>query len=201
MVGAVVRAGGVPVVLPVVSAELAAAQLEGADGLVLSGGHDLALPLRGVPDEGRWIDPDRDDHETALWHAAEAGAVPVLGICRGAQLVSHVRGGTLVEHVEGHDASSSHAEAPHRVTVVEGTLLAGATGPGALSVNTIHHQAVAEPGAGLRISARADDGVIEGIETADGSHWFLGVQWHPELMPGSTAGGGLFEALVSAAST
>lgn len=199
-VAGVVAAGGIPVVLPVVPPDLAAAQLDAVDGLVLSGGHDLAIPLAGGDcEEGRWIDPARDDHELALWKAASAARLPVLGICRGAQLVNHARGGLLAEHVDGHDAGGSHAERTHEIEVEEGTRLAAACGAGTVAVNTIHHQVVSEPGSGLHVSARSTDGLIEGIETGAGSAWFVGVQWHPELMPGSAAGAGLFKALVAAA--
>lgn len=199
-VAGVVAAGGIPVILPVVAPDLAAAQLEAVDGLVLSGGHDLAIPLAGGDDEeGRWIDPARDDHELALWEAASAARLPVLGICRGAQLVNHARGGVLARHVDDHDAGESHAERMHEIEVEEGTRLAAACGAGAVAVNTIHHQAVSEPGGGLVVSARAVGGLIEAIETADDAPWFVGVQWHPELMPGAPAGDGLFAALVAAA--
>ncbi|MEZ5073745.1 MAG: gamma-glutamyl-gamma-aminobutyrate hydrolase family protein [Solirubrobacterales bacterium] len=199
-VAAVVAAGGVPIVLPVVPSDLAASQLEAVDGLVLSGGHDLAIPLADGADEAdRWIDPARDDHELALWEAASAARLPVLGICRGAQLVNHARGGLLAQQVDDHDAGESHAERMHLVEVGLGTRLAAACGAGPVAVNTIHHQVVAEPGHGLHVCARSADGLIEGIETGGGSAWFVGVQWHPELMPGSPAGAGLFRALVAAA--
>jgi gamma-glutamyl-gamma-aminobutyrate hydrolase PuuD len=199
-IAGVLAAGAVPILLPVAPPELAAAQLESVDGLILSGGHDLALPIPdGEVDADRWIDPARDAHELALWEAAAEKGLPVLGICRGAQIVNHARGGRLASHVDDHDAGESHAEQLHEVQVEPGSLLADACGAGSLAVNTIHHQAVAEPGDGLVVSARAADGQIEGIEAADRSSWFVGVQWHPELMPGAPAGDGLISALVAAA--
>jgi len=199
-IAGVLAAGAVPILLPVVPPGLAATQLASLDGLILSGGHDLALPLPGGEvDTDRWIDPPRDAHELALWEAAAETGLPVLGICRGAQIVNHARGGRLASQVEDHDAGESHAEQLHDVRIETGSLLADACGAGSVAVNSIHHQAVAEPGDGLIVSARAADGQIEGIESTDRSPWFVGVQWHPELMPGAPAGDGLFSALVAAA--
>ena len=190
---AVVAAGGVPLSLPQVPAELAAAQLGAADGLILSGGQDLDLP--GAEGRERWVDPARDLHEFALWAAARKRGLPVLGVCRGLQLVNVALGGTLVGHVEGHDAAERHADELEEIVVEEGTLLAGILGPGPCEVNTIHHQAVGEPGRGLRVSARSADGTIEAGEL-DAGQWFVGVQWHPELLSGRPAGDALFAALV-----
>ena len=123
---AVVAAGGLPLSLPQVAAELAPAQLEHVDGLVLSGGQDIDLP--GATGEDRWIDAARDRHEFALWEAARARNLPVLGVCRGLQLVNVALGGTLIGHVEGHDAADRHAEELQEVEVEAGTLLAGILG-------------------------------------------------------------------------
>jgi putative glutamine amidotransferase len=200
-IGGVVRAGGVPILLPVVDASLAAQQLNGIGGLILSGGHDLALPE--PPDSNasgdRWIDPDRDVHELALWSRARELRIPVLGICRGAQLISHAYGGTLASHVDGHDSGEDQATKLHDVTVKPSTELERACGSGTLRVNTIHHQAVETPGDGVVVSGVAADGLIEAIESSNAEQWFVGVQWHPELMPESRAGRGLFEALISEA--
>lgn len=197
----VLRAGGVPVILPVVDAASASAQLDGCDGLILSGGHDLAIAVpEGEAAPDRWIDPARDTHELALWSAARERGLPVLGICRGAQLVNHAHGGKLAHQIDDHDAAEAHAEQMHDVDLVPGTRLAAICGPSPVAVNTIHHQAVEEPGDGLVVSARSTvDGSIEGIETVAGSPWFVGVQWHPELMAGHRAGDGPFQALLEAA--
>ena len=197
----VVRAGGIPVILPVVDAVTASAQIDECDGLILSGGHDLALPLpEGESVTDRWIDPARDVHELALWSAARTRGLPVLGICRGAQLVNHALGGALARQIDDHDAAEAHAEEMHEVSLAPGTRLYAICGPSPAAVNTIHHQAVERPGDGLVVSARSvTDGSIEGIEAAAADHWFVGVQWHPELMAGHPAGDGLFRALVEAA--
>ena len=194
---AVVAAGGLPLSLPQVGAELADAQLEHVDGLVLSGGQDIDLP--GATGVDRWIDAARDRHEFALWEAARARGLPVLGVCRGLQLANVALGGTLVEHVEGHDAAERHADELQEVDVEEGTLLAGILGAGSCLVNTIHHQAVGELGEGMRVSALSADGTIEAAELP-GDPWFVGVQWHPELLPGRPSGDALFAALVEQSS-
>lgn len=198
-------AGGVPIMLPVVSAEEAAMQLQCADCLILSGGQDLALELseeemRLQPDP-RWIDPARDVHEFGLWQAAKERKIPVLAICRGAQLINHAEGGPLIAHIDGHDAGENHASERHTVRVEEGTELARILGQPEPIVNTIHHQAVREPAAGMRVTAVSPDGIIEAFEREPGSsgNWLVAVQWHPELMLGDPAGQPLFDALVAQA--
>ncbi|MCB0865897.1 MAG: gamma-glutamyl-gamma-aminobutyrate hydrolase family protein [Solirubrobacterales bacterium] len=197
-IAAIAAVGGAPLVLPVTDPSLAPAQLQCVDGLVLSGGHDLAIPSPD-PDADRWIDPVRDAHELALWrHASETG-LPVLGICRGAQLVNHACGGETVAHLEGHDAGSAHETEMHDVTAAPGSRLAGVCGTEPFPVNTIHHQAVGTVGGGLRVTAVDRDGNVEAIELDGDDGWFLGIQWHPELMGTAAAGEGLFGALIAAA--
>lgn len=197
-IAAIARSGAAPIVLPVTDPRLAAAQLDGVDGLILSGGHDLAIPSDEA-DADRWIDHARDAHELALWRSAAERELPVLGICRGAQLVSHARGGETVAHIAGHDAGAAHETQTHEVRARPGTRLAAVCGTAPFPVNTIHHQAVGTPGEGLRVVASDAAGIIEAIETDEGSAWFIGVQWHPELMGAAPAGQGLFDALAAAA--
>ncbi len=198
LVDAVAAAGGVPLLLPVVAPELAPAQLAAADGLLLAGGQDLALDEDGEAADGRWIDPARDRHELALWAAAEQDRMPVLGVCRGLQLINVARGGTLIAHLDGHDAGAEHGERHHAVELTGAGILRGLL-PAHVEVNSLHHQAVAEVGRGLSPVAWALDGTIEAAEGRDGDHWLLGVQWHPELMRESVAGQPLFDAFVAAA--
>ena len=193
MTAAVERAGGIPIVLPVGSPEIAAEQLAPIDGLIFSGGQDLDLP--GASGDDRWIDPGRDRHEFALWEAARSRGLPVLGVCRGLQLANVMTGGTLIEMVEGHDAGEEHASDRHEVRVEAGSKLAAILGSGRVEVNTIHHQALDQLGEGLRATAWGDDGVIEGAEMDQGP-WFVGVQWHPELLAGVPAGDALFDEIV-----
>jgi putative glutamine amidotransferase len=199
MVAGVVKAGGVPLLLPVVEGSLALAQLDACDALILSGGQDLDLPETGTgPD--RWIDPARDRHEFALWDAAQRRGLPVLGICRGLQLVNVALGGSLEPHLEAHNASDDYIERPHRVQIEAGTRLCELIGLPAVEVNTIHHQAARTLGDGLVVSAQAPDGVIEAAELVASRFWFVGVQWHPELMLDRPGGQDLFDAVVRAAS-
>lgn len=193
MTSAVERAGGIPIVLPVGSPEIAAEQLAPIDGLIFSGGQDLDLP--GASGDDRWIDPGRDRHEFALWEAARLRGLPVLGVCRGLQLANVMTGGTLIQMVEGHDAGEEHASDRHEVRVESGSKLAAILGSERVEVNTIHHQALDQLGDGLRATAWGDDGVIEGAEMDQGP-WFVGIQWHPELLAGVPAGDALFDELV-----
>lgn len=199
LVEGVVRAGGVPLLLPVVAAELAAPQLAGLDAIVFSGGQDIDIAAFGGERHpaSTWLDPARDRHEVALWRAARAAEIPILAICRGLQLSCLLEGGELIAHLDGHDAGDRHAEVRHPATVAPG-LLRDAVGTDTLSVNTIHHQAVATPPPDWTVVARSEDDVIEALEADDGP-WFLGVQWHPELMlDDPTAGQPVFDAVVAA---
>lgn len=200
-VAAIARSGAAPIVLPVTDPRLAPAQLDGVDGLILSGGHDLAIPTGDLAEEdpGRWIDPARDAHELALWRVAADLGLPVLGICRGAQLVNHARGGETIAHIDGHDAGEDYERATHEVVVRPSTRLAAICGDAPFPVNTIHHQVVGSTGEGLRVAATDASGIVEAIEAIEGSDWFVGVQWHPELMGAARAGQGLFDALAAAA--
>ncbi len=161
-------------------------------GLVLSGGSDLDPASYGAEADPRTEapDPERDAMEQKLLRQALELDLPVLAICRGMQLfnVTH-RGGTLIQHVEGHRVPL------HDTTIGEGTQLATIFGAGRRSVNSRHHQVAGRLGEGLIVSARAADGVIEGLERTD-RRFAVAVQWHPEdLMPQDRA---LFEAFRNA---
>jgi putative glutamine amidotransferase len=194
---AVLAAGGIPLLLPVVPPGSAPAQLEPCDALVLSGGQDLAIP-EAMDDPERWIDPDRDLHEIALWQAARERGIPILGICRGAQLANLASGGLVMRGVTGHNAGERYMSERHTVEVAEDTVLRSVVGAGKVEVNTIHSQAVSEIAPPFVVSARSPDGIIEGVEDRRPG-LFLGVQWHPELMLDSPAGQPLFDWVVSAA--
>jgi putative glutamine amidotransferase len=161
--------------------------IEHLDGLVLSGGADVDPANYGHAPETDLgpIEPDRDDWEIKLLTAARRKDIPVLAICRGLQLVNVVFGGTLRQHVEldegvGHPQWDVDGhQATHSVNVVEGTLTAELFA-GEIGVNSLHHQVVDEVGEGLLVSAKAPDGVVEGLESPDGR--ILAVQWHPELL-------------------
>lgn len=150
----------------------------GGMGLVLTGGTDLDAAMYGAERIAAADEPDRerDAMEQRLLREALERDLPVLAICRGMQLFNVIHAGTLLQHIEGH-------KTPHEVTVEADTKLAGIFSAGARPVNSRHHQAVDRVGRGLMVSARAADGVIEGLERSD-RRFAVAVQWHPEdLMP------------------
>lgn len=187
---AVVETGAVPVYLaaPGDPEELCAS----VDGLLLPGGDDFP-PETPYPPDVRFAlaEPEQLAFDEALLAAALARALPVLGICYGMQLLCRHHGGELLYHIP-HDLPEagphqlSEAGAGHPLQVESDSLLASLVGEQAPPVNSLHHQGVAEPGRGLRVAARADDGVVEAVERADttSGRFLVGVQWHPEKMDG-----------------
>jgi len=211
-VQAVELGGGAAVVIPPhVDEKKLCAIFEYLDGLILSGGGDVLPALYGEDDSGLlWrMDEQRDRTELALARWAMAKALPLLAICRGIQVLNVAAGGTLVQDIPTqvpHPLSHSSPVAgrplsvvAHTVEVAAGSQLAALVGAGELGVNSAHHQAARDVGAGLVVTARAPDGVIEGLESPD--HPFcVGVQWHPEVMAEShPVMRRLFEGLVEAA--
>jgi putative glutamine amidotransferase len=192
----VTRAGGRAVLLPPDDAD--ADVLRMLDGLVLSGGADLDPALYGAAAEPLTVTrPDRDSAEMLLTRAALAADLPVLGVCRGIQVLAVAAGGTLHQHlpdVLGHD---KHRPAPavygsHEARFTAGSRIAALMGDDR-EVHCYHHQGVADPGT-LTVTGWAEDGTIEAVEYP--AHRFvLGVQWHPELYSDQR----LFGALVTAA--
>lgn len=207
---AVVAAGGVPLVLtPIADAGDAAALVAAVHALVLTGGEDVDPAAYGAAPSPHLqeTDPRRDAFELALVRHALARELPVLAICRGIQVLNVALGGTLWQDLAherpgsaSHDEWHDRARRVHGVRIRAGSRLHAALGVTTLEVNSIHHQAVRDVGAGLVVTAEADDGVIEGVELP-GAAWVAGVQWHPEeLAEASRADAGLFAALVDAAS-
>jgi putative glutamine amidotransferase len=198
------EAGGVPVLLPPVAG--IADALQRLDGLVLSGGGDIDPARYGATaaaETGQPM-PERDAAELALCHQARAAGLPVLGICRGLQVINVAAGGTLHQHlpaVVGHDGHSpaEGSYGTHEVTVAPGTRLAAVLGPAAghgIAVPTHHHQAIDRLGAGLAATAWTADGIVEAVEPESGDTAFLlAVQWHPEAGDDLS----LFRALTAAA--
>jgi putative glutamine amidotransferase len=182
------------------------------DGLVLSGSPADVDPARfGAARQPECADPDRDRERTdfALLEHAFAEHKPVLAICFGIQSLNVFLGGTLIQDIpsaihttiehEWHREESA-PEPFHPVRIEPGSQLARLAGPGEARVNSSHHQSVKEPGQGLRIAARAPDGVVEALEWTGDSNWVTGVQWHPERMAATDAlAQSLFRSLVSAA--
>jgi putative glutamine amidotransferase len=156
----------------------------GCDAVCLTGGGDVDPGRYGEQPPGGLMDVDgsRDEIEMEVVRAARQAGQPLLGICRGIQAVAVALGGTLHQHLptagfDGHWEEERQYEPVHRVRV-DASTLAGAALGGADVVNSIHHQAVRDPGPTLRATAWSEDGVIEAVE-ADG---LLGVQWHPERL-------------------
>ncbi|PWE33721.1 gamma-glutamyl-gamma-aminobutyrate hydrolase [Maritimibacter sp. 55A14] len=172
------------------------------DGIVIGGGDDISPDIYGgaLVATAR-LDPDRDHYERDLVHAADAQSKPVLGICRGAQMLNVARGGTLHQ-----DAYEVHRESrrfrtilPRKTVRVErGTLLEILAGPQEMRVNALHSQAVDRLGDGLRVAARDSGGMIQAVECA-GAVFALGVQWHPEHLIYARRQRALFAALTAAA--
>lgn len=187
-VRAVVRAGGAPFVLPSVEEEVdsvAEVALEAIDGLVLPGGCDLSPSLYGGDAAAALdADPVRDAFELALLRGAIDRELPVLGVCRGMELINVAYGGSLRDGVSHPGASDVHVDAlgmvrVHRVTVRPDTLARDVFGSEEVEATCVHHQAPEVIGAGLFASVVAADGGVEAVENRDLN--LLGVIWHPEL--------------------
>ncbi|WP_045741465.1 gamma-glutamyl-gamma-aminobutyrate hydrolase family protein [Actinoplanes rectilineatus] len=193
---AVRLAGGRPVLLP--PDDLDADVLRALDGLVLAGGPDVDPSLYGAA-RGPFTEtrPDRDAGEIALLRAALDRDMPVLGVCRGMQLLTVAAGGTLHQHLPDVLGHEKHRPAPavygeHDATFAPGSRIAGLMGED-VTINCFHHQGVADPGS-LTVTGWAEDGLPETVEDP-GRRFVLGVQWHPEVSRDVR----LFGALVAAA--
>ena len=193
---AVVAAGGLPVDLPAGTADL-----PHLDGLLLPGGWDVDPALYGEaadPATGP-IDRELDDTELRLFRQARDEHLPVLGICRGQQVINVALGGSLVQHLEHHDVRvHGRSHLAHSIEVDPSSELARASGADRIEVNSLHHQAVRELAPGLVQTARGEDGTVEALESADGL--IVAVQCHPEELTGDLPWARrLFERFVSRA--
>ncbi|HEY3257835.1 MAG TPA: gamma-glutamyl-gamma-aminobutyrate hydrolase family protein [Gemmatimonadaceae bacterium] len=197
-VTALESAGLVPLIVPPLSDVSAARSvIAAADGLVLTGGEDVDPALYGqLPHERlSTVNRRRDETEIALVLAAREARKPVLAICRGPQLLNVALGGTLIQDIEAcvpgalpHDAEGVHDVRDvraHDVTIEPGSRVAAAVGDTRITVNSLHHQSILDPAPGLRVTARAPDGIIEAVESEDNDWWVVAVQWHPEEMTDS----------------
>nr|WP_010045293.1 gamma-glutamyl-gamma-aminobutyrate hydrolase family protein [Streptomyces sp. SID5464] len=195
------RAGGLAAMLPPDDPAYAAATVARLDGLVIAGGPDVEPVRYGAEPHPRTGPParERDAWELALIDAALTARVPLLGICRGMQLLNVALGGTLVQHLDGH-AEVVGVFGNHAVKPVPGSLYAAVV-PEETSVPAYHHQAVDRLGEGLVPSAYADDGTVEALELPSGAGWVLGVQWHPEMGEDVRVMRALVEAAESATSS
>lgn len=209
-VDAVRAAGGVPVMLPPGEPDPEAI-LDRLDGLILSGGGDINPALyNGTAHEFTYnIDRERDESELALAHLALDRDLPVLGICRGMELLVVACGGTLVPHLpDEYGTKVNHRLNPspgllypsqHYVRITPGSRLAGIVGNAELAVVSWHHQAVRTIPPGWRVVAHSvEDNAIEAVEHQH-CGFAIAVQWHPELSPGDTSHQRIFQSLVAAA--
>jgi putative glutamine amidotransferase len=196
----VAAGGGQPVLLPPTPGVVGV--LARLDGLVLSGGGDIDPARYGAARDPATdtANPVRDDAEIELANRAIATGLPVLGVCRGLQVVNVALGGTLHQHLPalvGHDGHSPevHGYGTHKVSVAAGSQLAGILGRTDAAVPTHHHQAVGRLGDGLIPTAWTDDDTVEAVEMDKPESFMIAVQWHPEAGEDLS----LFTALAAAA--
>jgi putative glutamine amidotransferase len=206
----VLRGGGIPLlILPVMSDHIDAI-LDRVDGIVLTGGGDIAPERYGAKrDEAvRMVNHERDEFELAIVARAFERKIPMFAICRGIQVVIVAFGGTLIQDLASHAGAHDHdiagegAYEPHSQALIEeGTRLASIIGAGLHGINSIHHQAVEKLGKGLIVVASSPDGTVEAIEHEDDEWDLISVQWHPEYLGAQDHGDSheLFAAFVESA--
>ena len=206
---AILRAGGIPVILPQVDDASTADEMLGrVDGFMLTGGVDIDPAYYGetVWNETVQIDAHRDTVDILYARAALRSKKPILAICRGEQLLNVVLGGSLYQDLPSqrpgdiaHRQKTDSKRPTHGVDVVEGSKLHQIMGRKSLDVNTLHHQAVKTPSDKVAVTAYAPDGVVEAYEGKEKGRWLVAVQFHPEmLVRADDSWLALFEAFVSA---
>jgi len=187
------RAGATPVMLPDVGDEVGThAVLDVVDGLLLAGGADVSPTSYGETAlQPNWAgDPHRDGYEQRLIHAAIDRGQPVLGLCRGHQILNVALGGTLHQDIETqvpgglvHRDWTPYDALSHDIRVETGSWVSDVYGGAtALAINSIHHQSVKDLAPDLTATAWAPDGVVEAIECINADRWLVGLQWHPEWL-------------------
>jgi putative glutamine amidotransferase len=203
---AIGRAGALAMVVPPLPGPMIPALLERVDGICLSGGPDIHPDAYGAephPELGP-TEPRLDAFELALARAADERDMPILAICRGAQVLNIARGGTLHQHLPdvagdrlAHRQPGDPSKHTHGVSVVPGSRLEAILGHRHVAVNSFHHQAVDAIGERLTVTAQAEDGTVEAFEAVDRS-FVVGVQWHAECLVDHDEQAALFSALVDA---
>jgi putative glutamine amidotransferase len=204
-VEAVERAGGLPALIDPVGDPRGI--LDHFDGLVVSGGPDLDPAHYNQARHAKTygVDADVDEFELVLTRDAIARGLPTLAVCRGLQVLNIALGGTLHQHIVERPGVAAHGRPgepngarEQEVTVEAGTLLAKVMGSPRVVASCHHHQAVDRLGVGLRVVAKADDGIVEALELDHAAGWLVAVQWHPEdTAEFDPAQQRLFDALVT----
>ncbi|MDC7952887.1 gamma-glutamyl-gamma-aminobutyrate hydrolase family protein [Liquorilactobacillus mali] len=200
--------GGIALILPTSPAETAKQIIDAVDGLILSGGQDVSPFNYGeeIQQKCGAIFPERDKFEFALLEAAEEKKIPILGICRGAQIIDVYRGGSLYqdisyrgEHTLRHFQLQDPPMPTHKIKIAENSLLNKIMQKNSVIVNSFHHQLVKSVPASLQITGTTSDGVVEAFEDSN-FEFFLGVQFHPEMLIDSVESANMvFQRMVEAA--
>ena len=185
-INSVLSSNAIPLILPYLGCDNAAEALRGFSALLIPGGHDIDPELYSEePTYAINYNREEDLYHIALINAALKAGIPILGICRGMQLINVALGGTLYQDIEkeycgriNHKAIDKPYEGCHRIAIKKSTALYYALNTDSIMVNSLHHQAIKRLGKGLSVSAESEDGVIEAIE----GNKILAVQWHPEAM-------------------
>ncbi|MDI6879985.1 MAG: gamma-glutamyl-gamma-aminobutyrate hydrolase family protein [Desulfitobacteriaceae bacterium] len=189
-VQAVVEAGGLPLLVPFFRAGQMNEELaQKLNGLMLTGGADIDPFFFGEPmlAATKEIDPERDEWEIALIQEFLRNDKPILGICRGMQVLNVAAGGSIYQDISSRPGTWKHRQqAPswyptHSVQIIPESKIVQVLNQQVLRVNSYHHQAVKDVAPGFKVNARSEDGIIEGIESED-KLWVFGIQWHAETM-------------------
>lgn len=190
-VRSVEAAGGIPVILPIQKTENLEALLNSIDGLLLAGGADINPALYGESPHIALgaVEEERDHFEYYLTKAAMQSDIPILGICRGVQMLNVAAGGTLYQDLPsqlGTEYFHAHTQfrkwqPTHTVKLLEGSRVQQAFERTELAVNSLHHQAIKQVAPGFQVTAQSADGIVEAIESRTHAY-VVGVQWHPEMM-------------------
>ena len=204
---ALVACGAKPEEVDLVSAaDARRASVRDYDGILFSGGEDVDPALYDEPTkhESVHVDRARDDFEFALLDAAMDRRLPILGICRGIQMINVKFGGTLIQDIPSdtelecdHRQPGSRSGLTHTVTVTEPESALANVVAGSCRVNSLHHQAIKRVGRGLKVTAHSEDGLVEAVEAAEEYPFLMAVQWHPEELVDHPEQRQLFEQFIA----
>ena len=209
----VCQAGGEPILLPLSDPVRLAGQLASLDGFVLPGSPaDVEPSVYGAVDHGKSAPADlpREHTDRAILSHALESRKPVLAICYGCQFLNVYLGGTLIQDLRSETGTNiphrkkdvvpePQQDPQHEVRFTADSQLARLAGATQAVVNSSHHQSIERPGRNLRVTGLAEDGIVESVEWTGDANWVVGVQWHPERMPGDALASKLFEEFVAAA--